>query len=96
MKVNCLFLITRLDGKIVDVETLQDMYTECQISLKSEYLTDEDILKFYSNMSKDYQNSRIKDIRNCGKLNEEGEAKDITCELSLYSVKIEQKEIEFI
>lgn len=96
MKVNCLFLITRLDGKIVDVETLQDMYTECQISLKSEYLTDEDILKFYSNMSKDYQNSRIKDIRNWGKLNEEGEAKDITCELSLYSVKIEQKEIEFI
>ena len=83
MKVNCLFLITRLDGKIVDVETLQDMYTECQISLKSEYLTDEDILKFYSNMSKDYQNSRIKDIRNCGKLNEEGEAKDNTCELTL-------------
>ena len=96
MIINCSFLITRLDGEICDVTPIEDMYTNCQISLKSEYLTDEDILKFYSHMSKDYQNSRIIDVRTWGKLYEEGEAKDLTCELSLYSVKIEQKEIEFI
>ena len=96
MIINCSFLITRLDGEICDVTPIEDMYTECQISLKSEYLTDEDILKFYSHMSKDYIKGRIIDVRTWGKLYEEGEAKDLTYELSLYSVKIEQKEIEFI
>lgn len=95
MIINCSFLITRLDGEICDVTPIEDMYTNCQISLKSEYLTDEDILKFYSHMSKDYQNNRIKDIRTCGKLNDEGEAKDLTCELSQYSIGIEHKDIEF-
>ena len=95
MVYNIEFLVTRLNGKIIDVIPIQDFYTECQISLKSEYLTDEDILKFYYNMSKDYQNSRIKDIRIWGKLNDEGEAKDLTCELSQYSVRIERKEVYF-
>jgi hypothetical protein len=89
------FLVTRLNGKIIDVIPIQDFYTECQISLKSEYLTNEDILKFYSHMSKDYQNSRMVDVRTWGKLNEEGEAKDLTCELSQYSIGIERKEVYF-
>lgn len=89
------FLVTRLNGKIKDVVPIQDFYTECQISLKSEHLTDEDILKFYSHMSKDYQNSRMIDVRTYGKLYEEGEAKDLTCELSQYSIGIEHKEIYF-
>lgn len=95
MKVNCSFLITRLNGEVCDVTPIEDMYTNCQISLKSECLTDEDILKFYSHMSKDYQDRRIKDIRNWGRLNEEGESKDLTCELSQYSIGIENKDIEF-
>lgn len=95
MIYNIEFLITRLNGKIKDVIPIQDFYTDCQISLESEYLTDEDILKFYSHMSKDYQNSRIIDVRTWGKLNDEGEAKDLTCELSQYSIRIEHKEINF-
>ncbi len=95
MIINCSFLITRLDGEICNVTPIEDMYTNCQISLKSEYLTDEDILKFYSHMSKDYIKSRIIDVRTYGKLYEEGEAKDLTCELSQYSIGIEHKDIEF-
>ena len=95
MKFDIMFLVTRLNGKITDVAPINDMYTECQITLRSECLTDEDILKFYSHMSKDYQTSRLIDVRTFGKLSDEGEAKDLTCKLSKYSIGIEHKEIDF-
>jgi len=95
MIYNIEFLVTRLNGKIKDVIPIQDFYTECQISLESEYLTDEDILKFYSHMSKEYQTNRLIDVRTYGKLIDEGEAKDLTCKLSKYSISIEHKEIDF-
>lgn len=95
MVYNIEFLVTRLNGEIINIIPIEDFYTECRISLKSEHLTDDDILKFYSNMSKDYIKNRIKHIRNRGNLNEEGEAKDLTCELSQYSIGIERKEVYF-
>ena len=95
MKINVSFFITRLNGKIVNVEPIQDMYTECQLNLKSEYLTDEDIMKVYSHMDKEFQNICINEIRKTGKLFEFDEAKELTYELSQYSIKIEHREIEF-
>lgn len=95
MKYNVMLLVTRLNGKITDITPIEDMYINCQITLNSEFLTDEDILKFYSHMSKDYQTSRLMDVRTHGKLIDEGEAKDLTCKLSKYSINIEHKEIEF-
>lgn len=95
MKYDIMFLITRLNGKITDVTAIDDMYTECQITLCSEFLTDEDVLRFYSHMSKDYQTSKLMDVRTHCRLIEEGEAKDLTCKLSKYSISIEHKEIDF-
>lgn len=95
MKVNCLFLITRLNGKIVDVVPLQDIYTNCSINLESEYLTDEDIIKVWSHMDKEYQTKEIACARRNGNLYREDEAKELTYDLSSYSIRIEDKDIEF-
>ena len=95
MRYNLMLLVTRLNGKITDITPIEDMYINCQINLSSEFLTDEDILKFYSHMSKEYQTDRLKYVRSQGKLIDEGEAKDLTCKLSKYSINIEYKEIEF-
>lgn len=95
MKCDIMFLVTRLNGKITDVTAIDDMYTNCQITLCSEFLTDEDILKFYSHMSKEYQTNKLIYVRTHGKLIDEGEAKDLTCKLSKYSINIEHKEIDF-
>lgn len=66
MKYDIMFLITRLNGKITDVTAIDDMYTECQITLCSEFLTDEDVLRFYSHMSKETEKSILitdKDVK---------------------------------
>lgn len=89
------FLVTRLNGKIKDVIPIQNFYTECQISLESEYLTDEDITKIWSHMHKSYQTKEITYVRRSGKLYREDEAKELTCELSQYSIGIERKEVYF-
>lgn len=96
MKCDIMFLITRLNGKIVNVSPIDDIYTDCQIKLDAKYLTDEDILNFYSYMSEEYRQDMLQNIRTTtGYLFEEGEAKDLTCQLSQYTIKIEHKELEF-
>ena len=95
MIINCSFLITRLNGEICGVTPIEDMYTNCQISLKSEYLTDEDIIKVYSHMNKEFQTKEIACVRRYGNLYREDEAKELTYNLSSYSICIENKDIEF-
>lgn len=95
MKYDIMLLITRLNGKVVDVSPIGDIYTDCQIKLDAKYLTDEDILNFYSHMTEKYRQDMLQNIRTTtGYLVEEGEAKDLTCQLSQYTIKIGHKEIE--
>ena len=95
MKYNCIFLITRLNGKVVGVTAIDDMYCDCQIHLEKEYLTDEDIEKFYKGWGELSKKQGIEHINEYGYLWEEGEAKDLTCDLSQYSIHIEEREIDF-
>lgn len=95
-KFDIMFLITRLNGKIVDVSPIDNIYIDCPIKLDAKYLTDEDILNFYSHMSEKYRQDMLQNIRTTtGYLYDVGEAKDLTCQLSQYTIKIEHKEIEF-
>ena len=95
MKKECMFLITRLNGKVVDVTPIEEIYTHCSVVLEAKHLTDDDIKKFYSYMDNDYIEKKIHSIAKSGRLYEEQEAKDLTRELSQYTIKIEYKEIEF-
>lgn len=95
MKKDCMFLVTRLNGKVVEVIPIEENYTQCSIVLESEHLTDDDVKKFYSYMDNDYIERKIHSVIESGHLYEEQEAKDLTCELSQYTVKIEHKEIDF-
>lgn len=95
MKYDIMFLVTRLNGKVVDVTPIEENYTHCSIILEVEHLTDDDVKKFYSYMSDDFIERKIHSIAESGHLYEEQEAKDLTCELSQYTVKIEHKEIDF-
>lgn len=95
MKKECMFLVTRLNGKAVDVTPIEDLYTNCTVILEAEHLIDDDIKKFYSYMNNDFIEKKIHSITESGRLYEEQEAKDLTCELSQYTIKIEYKEIEF-
>lgn len=94
MRIDAEFLVTRLNKEVVDIIPLEDCYQTCDIRLVSENLTDEDIFKFYSNMSKMYQENMLKEVRNTGRLYEQQEAKDLTCKLSQYEINIEKKEVE--
>ena len=95
MKYDVMFLVTRLNGKVVDVTPIEEIYTHCSIILEVEHLTDDDVKKFYSCMSDDWVEKKIHEIAEYGHLYEEQEAKDLTCDLSQYSVHIEHKEIDF-
>lgn len=95
MKQECMFLVTRLNGEVVNVTPIEENYTHCGITLEVEHLTDDDVKKFYSYMDDDFIERKIHSIAESGHLYEEQEAKDLTCELSQYTVKIEYKEIEF-
>ena len=95
MKKDCMFLVTRLNGKVVDVCGIDECYTNCSICLDREYLTDDDVKKFYNYMGDDYIERKIHSIIESGSLYEDQEAKDLTCELSQYTVAIEHKEIDF-
>ena len=94
MKQECMFLVVRLNGEVVDFTEIDDMYCNCQIHLDKEYLTDEDIEKFYQGYGDLSKKQGLQHIQEHGYLYEEGEAKDLTCDLSQYSIHIEQKEIE--
>lgn len=95
MKFDIMFLVTRLNGKVTDVIPIDEVYTFCQVCMSSEDLTDDDISKFYNNMSDDYKIEQLSYVRKNGHLYKEGEAKDLTCKLSKYSISIEHKEIDF-
>lgn len=95
VKFDGMFLVSRLNGKVVDVSPISDVYTGCTICLESKYLSDEDISKLFSHMHKEYQINQLNEIRKTEKLYNFGEAKDLTCQLSQYTIKIEYKELEF-
>ena len=95
MKQECMFLVTRLNGKVVNIVPIEENYTHCSICLEREYLTDDDVKKFYNYMDDDYIERKIHSVIEYGHLYEEQEAKDLTCELSQYTIAIEHKEIDF-
>lgn len=95
MKYDVMFLVTRLNGKVVDITPIDECYTHCSICLDREYLTDADVKKFYNYMDNDYIERKIHLVIESGHLYEEQEAKDLTCELSQYTIAIEHKEIDF-
>ena len=95
MKYDIMFLVVRLDGKVSSVTAIDECYTDCQVNLNSEYLIDEDIHKIYQGYDEPYIQKMIEIVRNDGYLYEEGEAKDLTNELSHYKIAIEHKEIDF-
>lgn len=95
MKFDIMFLVTRLNGKVTNVIPIEEAYTCCQVYMSSKNLTDDDISKFYNNMSDEYKIEQLNYVRKNGHLYEEGEAKDLTCKLSKYSISIEHKEIDF-
>ena len=95
MKQDIEFLVVRLNGEVVDVTAIDDMYCNCQIHLEKEYLSNEDIEKFYEQYGELSKKQGLEHINEYGYLYEEGEAKDLTCDLSQYSIHIEHKEIDF-
>lgn len=100
MKYNCIFLVVRLNGEAEVVAPIEDCFTNCAIRLDSSYLSDEDIFKFYKSCA-GYSKVELEELGvvnkcyNRGHLYREGEAKDLTCDLSQYSIHIEEKEIDF-
>lgn len=99
MKKDCMFLITRLNGKVQAVHPLDECDTEVQIYFESEYLTDKDIRFLYDGCGfggwcQTYE-AYLEDVRQRGYARKEEKAMHLTCELSQYTVKIEHKEIDF-
>ena len=100
MKYTCMFLVVRLNGKAEDITPIEDCFNECGVRLDSSYLSDDDIFKFLKNCG-NYTKELVKDLnmvnicRDKGCLYKEAEAKDLTCDLSQYSIHIEEKEIDF-
>lgn len=100
MKYTCMFLVVRLNGKAEDITPIGDCFTDCAVRLDSSYLSDEDIFKFYKSCA-GYSKAELEELnainncRNRGHLYREGEAKDLTCDLSQYSIHIEEREIDF-
>lgn len=95
MKVTVEFLVVRLDGKVDTITPLQEIYDHVQIRLEKEYLTEDDVLEFYKHMSRSYQLRQLAEVLDKGVLIDEQEAKDLTCDLSRYSIHIEKKELGF-
>lgn len=96
MKVEVELLVVRVDKSPYYVTAVQDMYDHVQISIPSEYFTDEDLNLYCSCYSLDCRTNRIEEIRNSGLLRDEQEAKDLCCNLSRVSIGIEKKEIEVL
>ena len=87
-------LVTRLDGQVIQVDGINDCYSECQIVIDDKYLTDQDILDFNRHISDDYANKVLKEVRTNKRLLKTGEAKDLCCKLSRISVDIEQISVD--
>lgn len=94
MEIEVLVLVTKLDGQVVNAVPVSDCYTEASISLQSEYLTDEDIIKYYCHMSREGDAKRIEDVRSCGVLCDDQEAKDLPVKLSRYEVVLDTYKLE--
>lgn len=86
MKVKVEFVVARLDGKIIFIEPIQDMYTTVQVILNK---TDLDEITI-NDLSVDHYVREDDTFFNLG----ECEAKDIKS-IGNVSIKIESKEIDF-
>ena len=95
MKKICYFYIIRLDNKVINFIPLNDEgYDRLEIQLESQYLTDDDIQKCFSNMGYGYIQNKIKDTRKYGQLYYYDEVRHFCFELSRYKTSIETREIE--
>lgn len=87
-------LTVRLNGKIIEATPIGDIYDRVQITLDGEYLTDEDINKYYIHISPQYRQAKFKAAKQQGSIRDEQEAKDLCCTLSQYKVSIEHYDLE--
>ena len=86
MKVNVEFIVSRLNGKILFIETIQDCYSNVQVIISKSDL-DEDTIK-------DFQSLRYKTENETGFNLGECEAKDITGKIGNVVIAIETVKIE--
>lgn len=95
MKVKTKFLVIRYKDEIIDVKHIQDSYEYVVIAIPSDYLTDEDIIDYYKEISteKEFLAQKIREVRENGELVDEQEAKDFVQEFSKVSIRIEEKNI---
>lgn len=95
MEITALFLVTKLHGKVVKIQPLLDEYTEVDVRLDVNNLTTGDIELWYSHLSPDAIKEKVQQTRQRGYLFDTQEAKDLRCNLSMYSISIEEKVINF-
>lgn len=94
MLLDAQVLTVRLNGKIIEATPIGDIYDRVPITLDSEYLTDEDINKYYIHISPKYKQDKFDAVRQSGSLRDEQEAKDLCRELSQYKISIEHYDLE--
>ena len=96
MKVNVELLVVRVDKIPYYATPVQDIYDRVQINIPSEYFTDEDLNLYLSCYSLEHRINRMEEVRNLGMLRDEQEAKDLGCNLSRVSIRIETRELEIV
>lgn len=96
MKVTVELFVIRIDGNPYWATPIQDLYDNVQISIPSEYFSDEDLNQYFSHFSLEHRINCIEAVRSLGRLVDEQEAKDFGCKLSRVSIAIETREIEIV
>ena len=97
MKIQMYFLVARLkaNNEVVMAIPIRDPYDQISIAISSEYLTDEDIARYYEDTySGDMLDLQVKQVFDLGYLYDEQEPKDLVADFSIISIKIEEKEID--
>lgn len=87
MKVKVEFIVARLNGKILFIETIQDCYSNVQVIISKSDL-DEDTIKEFQSLRYKTESETDFNLGEC-------EAKDITGKIGNVVIAIETKEIDF-
>lgn len=95
MQIETMFLVTRLDGEVQTATPITDYYQDVSVTLKSAYLTDEDITHMFSHLCPEAIQQKIEQTRLNGFMSDEQEAKDFGgTKLSRYSIHLETYNVE--
>lgn len=92
MKVKAQFFVKRIDGKIVEAESISDMYSEVSVVYTSDEITQQDIVDAMDKiLTREAIGKYISDLFVKGEIHLQSEAKNM---FSIGKVKVGIEEVE--